>query len=124
MAGVRRFGDMLQKYTAKYSGTNVTTALTAVKEIMDSRFEAAVSPITSVLETVRSILESNGVPAGFHGLYYAFAQELVRLTFSHSDETLNLLISGKKAYYSTALGADTTILDKIVLAVLGSVPPY
>ncbi len=124
MPGVRRFREMREKYELKYDGANVTARLTAVKEIMDARYEAASSPVVNVVETVRSILETNGVPAGLHGTYYAFAQELAKLMFSHSGATLDLLVAGKKSYYITAHGLDPTILDKIILAVLGAVPPY
>ena len=124
MPGVRRIREMLEKYEAKYDGDNVTTRLTAVKEIMDARYEAGSSPIVNVIETVRDILETNGVPAGLHGPYYAFAQELSKMMFSHSGATLDLLVAGKKQYYVTAHGLDPAILDKIILAVLGAVPPY
>lgn len=124
MPGVRRFREMHEKYVLKYDGTNVTNRLTAVKEIMDARYEAASSTIVNIIETVRGILEDNGVPAGFHGPYYGFAQELVKATFSHSGATLDLWIAGKKQYYITAHGLDPAILDKIVLAVLGAIPPY
>ena len=124
MPGVRRFREMREKYVLKYDGDNVTARITAVKDIMDARYESASSPVVNVVETVRSILETNGVPAGLHGPYYAFAQELARLMFSHSGATLDFLVAGKKSYYITAHGLDATILDKIILAVLGAVPPY
>jgi len=122
--GVRRIREMIEKYETKYDGDNVTTRITAVKELMDARYEAGSSPIVNVIETVRDILETNGVPAGLHGPYYAFAQELAKMTFSHSGAALDFLVAGKKHFYVTAHGLDPNILDKIILAVLGAVPPY
>ncbi|MEM0459286.1 MAG: hypothetical protein QXZ31_05425 [Thermofilaceae archaeon] len=124
MPGVRSFRDMREKYELKYDGATVTARWTALKTIIDARFESASSPIVNIIETVRTILSTNGVPAGLQGPYYAFAQELGKLMFSHSGATLQALISGKKAYYVTAHKLDPEILDKIVLAVLGTVPPY
>ena len=42
---VKRFQDMQTKYYLKYDGDNVTAALTAVKELMDARYEGAQSVI-------------------------------------------------------------------------------
>lgn len=124
MPGVRRFRDMREKYEIKYDGANVTTVLTNVLPLLLSRYEGASSPVVNTVETVRSILETSGVPAGLHGIYYSFAQELAKMMFSHSGPTLDLLISGKKAYYVTAHKADPKVLDKIILSILGAVPPY
>jgi len=124
MPGVRKFREMVEKYELKYDGANVTARLTAVVDIKNARYESASSPVVNIVETVRSILESSGVPAGLHGSYYAFAQKLAKLTFSHSGPTLDLLVSGLKSYFVTAHKLDTNILDKIILAVLGAVPPY
>jgi len=124
MPGVKRFGDMREKYELKYDGANVTTALTAVEEIKNRRYEAFSSPIVNIIETVRPILEANGVPAGQHGIYYAFAQVIQSKAFSHSGATLDSIIAGKKSEWITAHKADPTILDKIILAIIGTLPPY
>jgi len=124
MPGVIRFGGMREKYEAKYDGANVTTALTAVEEIKNRRYEAFSSPIVNIIETVRNILETNGVPAGLHGIYYAFAEVIQSATFSHFGASLDSYIAGKKAEWVTAHKADPTILDKIVLAIIGTLPPY
>ena len=121
---VKRLQDMYEKYYTKYDGDNVRTTFAAVSSIMYARYEGAMSPIYNVVETVRDILTSNGVPTGLHGMYYAFAQIIARMTFSHKAKTLQTEISGVKNYFITAYKADPKILDAIIQAVIGTLPPY
>jgi len=121
---VKRFQDMKAKYEKKYDGANVTTRLTAVKTLMDSRYEGAVSSIYNIVETVRDILSSEGVPTGQWAPYLAFGQILGKLMYSHSNVTLQKEVSGVKSYFVTAHKCDPAILDKIIEAVIGAVPPY
>ena len=121
---VKRFQDMHEKWYAKYDGANVTTTLTAVKPLMEARYEGAQSTIYNVVERVRDILAEEGVPTGMYATYMAFAQIIARMTFSHKDKTLQTEISGVKNYFVTAYKADPAILDRIVEAILGIVPPY
>ncbi|MHC1594328.1 MAG: hypothetical protein ACXQT2_03370 [Methanotrichaceae archaeon] len=121
---VKRLDDMRRKFETKYDGTNVTNRLTAVKDIMDARYEAATSVIYNVVETVRDILAEEGVPTGLWAKYISFAEIVASLTFSHKGLTLQKEISGVKSYFVTAYKADPAILDRIVEAVIGIVPPY
>ena len=122
---VRRLLDRIEKYDLKYpDAATMTARLTAVKPLMDARYEAASSPIVNVIDVVRHILEDTGVPSGLHGLYYAFGEIIAKLMFSHSGATLNKEIVGLKSFWVTAYKADPTILDKIVTALLGAAPPY
>jgi len=124
MVKPRSLMDMLEKYTKKYNADNVRTALTAVKEIMDTRYEGAVATITQVVETVRDILSNEGVPAGQWAPYIAFAEELAAKTFSHCGLTLQKFASGLKQQYITAHNCDPAILDKVIEAIIGTLPPY
>jgi len=124
MARVRSLKDMVVKYEAKYDGTNVTTAITAVKTIMDTRYEGAQSIIYSIVETVRDILSDTGVPSGQWAPYIAFAEELAKESFSHKGLTLEKIASGLKNQYVTMHNCDPSVLDSIIKAVLGQVPPY
>ena len=124
MAIVKGLKEMYEKYYTKYDGANVTTTLTAVKPLMEARYEGAQSTIYNVVETVRDILEEAGVPSGLHGMYYAFAQIIAKMTFSHKSKTLQTEISGVKSYFVSAFNADPAILDRIIEAVIGVVPPY
>jgi len=121
---VKRLSDMHKKYELKYDGTNVTTRLTSVKDLMDSRYEAAVSTIYDVVERVRDVLAEEGVPSGLWAKYLSFAQRIVKLTFSHKGLTLQNEISAEKSYFVTAYNADPAILDRIIEVVIGVVPPY
>jgi hypothetical protein len=125
MPFVRKIADRLEKYDIKYpDAATMTARITAVKPIMDLRYQAASSPIVNVVDIVRGIIESEGVPTGLHALYYAFGQILAKLMFSHTGATLNKEIVGLKNMWVIAYGADAKILDKIITAVLGAVPPY
>jgi len=124
MPTVKSLVDMHRKYDIKYDGTNVTTTFTAMKPLMEVRYEAGSAVIYNIVERVRDILSSEGVPTGLWATYLSFAEIIARMTFSHKDLTLQKEISGIKAYFTTAYKADTTILNKIVQAVLGTVPPY
>jgi hypothetical protein len=125
MPFVRKIADRLEKYEAKYpDATTMTARITAVKSLMDLRYESASSPIVNVVDIVRGIIESEGVPSGLHALYYAFGQKVAAAMFSHTGPTLNKEIVGLKNMWVTAYGADTEILDRIVTAILGAVPPY
>ena len=121
---VKRIQDMYEKYYTKYDGANVTTTFTAVRELMYARYEGAQSVIYNVVETTRDILAEEGVPTGLWAIYMAFAQIIASKTFSHKDKTLQTEISGVKNYFITAYKADPKILDRIVEAVLGILPPY
>ncbi len=113
------------KYNAKYpDATTMTSRLTAVRDIMQTRYQAGQSPVYNAVEATRNILETKGVPAGLHGVYYAFAQELAKSTMSHSGATLSKIVSGLKQKYVTAHNADPAILDEIVNVVIGGLPPY
>jgi len=91
---------------------------------MEARYEAGASVMYDVVERVRGLLDSLGVPAPLHGVYYAFAQKLASKTFSFSTATLQNYASALKTEWVTAHGADPSILDKIINIVLGAVPPY
>jgi hypothetical protein len=124
MPRVREIGDMISKYTIKYDGANVTAVLTAIKALMESRYEAASSPIFNAVETARRILSDKGVPPAQWGVYLAFAEQVASYQFSHSGLTLQKVLSGIKSYFVTAHGADPTILDSIIAELTGVTPAY
>ncbi len=121
---VIKFGGMINKYSAKYSGTNVTTALTAVKTLMDARYEAATSVIYNAQETARRVLSDKGVPPGLWAPYIAFAEQVAKYQFSHSSMTLQKILSGLKNYFVTAHGCDPAIIDSLIAELTGVTPAY
>jgi len=124
MPYVRGLREMLEKYRAKYVPDTVGTRFSQVKSLMDARFESASSPIANVIETVRVILTENGVPPALWGMYIAFGEILASKAFSHSGAVLEKVASGLKQAWVTGKGADPAILDKIIEAIIGAVPPY
>jgi hypothetical protein len=121
---VKRFLDANKKYQTKYSGANVTTALTAIKPIMDARYEAAASVIYNAQEIARRVLSANGVPPGLWAPYIAFAEQIAKFQFSHGGLTLQKVLSGLKSQYVTAHDCDPIILDAIIQEMTGLTPPY
>jgi hypothetical protein len=118
------FTDQLNKYNAKYSGTNVTTALTAIKDtVMIPRFQAATQLIVQDREKVRQILEDNGVAPGLQGIYYAFGFALSSAKFSHSGTTIQIVASALKARF-VGMGADPNICNAIAQAITGYTTYY
>ena len=116
--------DQFNKYKLKYSGANVTTALTAIKDsVMIPRFQVATQLIVQDREKVRQILEENGVLPGLQGIYYAFGFALSSAKFSHTGATLQTVASALKARFA-GMGADPAILDSIAAALTGYTPYY
>ncbi len=124
MARVRYLRDMVPKYTTKYSGDNVTQTFTAVKQIMETRFEEGAGAIYNAVELARKILTEEGVPTGQWGPYIAFAEILQKEAFSHSGLVLQKIASGWKAYFVTAHNCDPAVLDRIAKEIIGVAPPY
>lgn len=122
---VRRINDMYKKYEAKYSGTNVTTALTAIKPLMDAMFQAGSSTVYDVVERTRAYLDSVGIPSTLWGPYIAFAQKVAKKTFSFSATTLAIEVSALKREFMNAYGLSSAVLDGIInIVVGGAAAPY
>ena len=112
------------KYQLKYSGANVTTVLTAIKSsVMEPRYEAAISQVTDAREVARKILNENGVEPGKWGIHIAFAMALASAKFSFAGPTLAKVAQALKARF-VGLGADPTICDKLIEAIVGALVYY
>ncbi len=112
MPVVTSLSDRVTKFSAKTAPDRVGTRYDASKTIAINRYADAVSLRAAVQEAVKNILSSKGVPAGFHGVYFAFAFQVLGKSFSHSGDTLSKVVAGLKAKF-TAFGADPAILDQI-----------
>lgn len=124
MVTVKTLKEMYRKYELKYSGANVSAALTAVKPIMEASFQGASSVIFDAVERTRVLLNQLGIPSTQWGKYISFAEKLMKKTFSFSGATLALEASALKQEWITAHGADSAILDQIINLILGTTPPY
>lgn len=124
MAVVRDYKDMYEKYAAKYSGSNVTSALTAVKPLMETIYEMATTTIYDVVERARGVLAAKEVPSTLWAVYLSFAQKLAAKTFSFSGATLAKEAAALKAEWITAHGANSEIIDALIELITGEAPSY
>ncbi len=120
----RLLNDMFAKYSTKYDGKNVTTVLTALKPIMEARYQSGASVIFDVFDRVKTLLSNKGVSPAEYALYLSFAAKLASHTFSHSGNALAKYAAALKAEWVTGYGADPTIIDAIINEVTGLTAPY
>ncbi|MEO2151436.1 MAG: hypothetical protein ABGW50_02110 [Thermococcus sp.] len=118
---VKTLRDRVEKYSAKFDANVIQNRLTQVESLAKARYTEAVATFTAIRELVRKILESAGVPAGQHAVYYSFAFKIASKAQKHELTTLTNTIEGLKAYWVAANGADPAILDKIANLVLAQV---
>jgi len=109
---VKTLQDRINKYAAKTAPDRVGTRYGAVKNLAINRYIDGISFTRTIVERARSILETEGVPAAFHGVYYGFVQQLAKFARSHFGKELDDIIAGKKAEF-VAKGCDPAILDKL-----------
>jgi len=116
--------EQFEKYRTKYSGDNVRLALTAVADLMGIAYQAGSSGIYDIVERVRGLLDSEGVPSPLWAKYLSFAQRLLSKSYSYGGKTLLAEAAALKQEWVTAFKADPAILDAIVNLVTGVTPPY
>jgi len=116
MGLVKSLSDRVSFFTASMDPARVGKRYGNSKEIAVARYPDAMSAIVATREAARNILESNGVPAGMQGVYYAFVAKLVSYAYSHTGESLDKLRAGLKAWF-VAKGCDPAVLDKLVTLV-------
>ena len=109
----RTLSDRVKKYVAKYSPDVVKARLQQVQGIAEDRFIDATPWIVTIREATRNILQSAGIPAGLHAVYYSFAMRLASKAMKHTGETLDQIISGMTDKWVTAYGADPAVLEQI-----------
>lgn len=115
---VKTLADRVEKFRLKTPADQTGARYGAVKELASGRFVEGAGLITAVRERVRNVLESEGVPAAQHGVYYAFAFKIASKAMSHAGPDLDAIVSGLKAWF-VAKGADPAVLDKIANLIVG-----
>jgi len=115
---VKTLQDRFEKFTAKTPPDVTGSRYAASKDIAIPRYLEGSATMAAIVELVRNILTSEGVPPAQHGVYYAFAQKARKAAFSHSGKSLSMFIDGLKAEF-TAKGCDPAILDKIATLIAG-----
>jgi len=116
MGLVKTLSDRVSFFTASMAPDRVGKRYGNSKDIAVGRYSDATSAIVAAREAARNILESSGVPAGMQGAYYAFVSKLVSYAYSHSDQSLNKIKTGLKAWF-VSKGCDPAILDKLTALV-------
>lgn len=118
MGVVKDMATRYEKFTAKTAPDRVGSRYGAAKPIATSRFLEGITRIKPLVDTVKSLLDRLGVPAGHYGMYISFAEYIAKRAQSYSDKTLDNRILGAKANW-VARGADPTILDAIINIIKG-----
>lgn len=109
----KSLSDRVKKYTAKYNPDTIKARLTQVQGIAEDRLLDALPFVVTIREATRNILQTNGVPAGMHAVYYSFAFRVASKALKHTGETLDQILSGMIDRWVTAFGADPAILEQI-----------
>jgi len=115
---VKGLKERFEKYTAKTPPDITGARYGAAKPLAVKRQLAGAGPIAEIVELTRNILESKGVPAGQHGVYYAFVEKVRKAAFSHSGATLSSYVAGLKAAF-VQKGADPAVLDVLSKLIVG-----
>lgn len=121
MPVVRDLSTRYAKYMAKMDPDRVSARYEAVKQIAISRYLEGVAPIRSAVESVKALLDSEGVPAGDYALYISFAETLLKRMRSYNGATFMNVALGLKQYWINK-GADPLILDKVIALITGTTP--
>jgi hypothetical protein len=116
---VKGLKERYEKFTAKTPPDVTGARYAASKPIAVKRELAGAGPIAELIELTRNILESKGVPAGQHGVYYAFVEKIRKAAFSHSGTTLTNLVAGLKQAF-TQKGCDPAVLDVLSKLIIGA----
>ncbi|MEM1522101.1 MAG: hypothetical protein QW407_03310 [Thermofilaceae archaeon] len=109
---VKTLADRYLKYTRKMVPETTGARYGASKDIAVVRLIEGAGVMAGIRELARQIIETEGVPAGQQGIYFAFVQKLRKYAFSHSGSTLANIVQGVTAEF-VAKGADPAILEKL-----------
>jgi hypothetical protein len=116
---VKGLKERYEKYTVKTPPDVTGARYAGSKSIAVKRELAGAGPIAEIIELTRNILESKGVPAGQHGVYYAFVEKVRKAMFSHTGATLKAYVDGLKAAFAQK-GCDPAILDTLSKLLVGA----
>lgn len=114
---VKTLSDRVEKFKAKTAPDRVATRYGAVAELAQKRYLEGVAGLRSLVDLAKKILESEGVPPGQEGVYFAFVLKAASKAQKHVGATLQRFIEGLKARF-VGLGADPAILDKLAKLII------
>jgi len=105
-------GEQIHRFSAKTAPDRVGSRYEAAKSIAIARYIDNHAPFAAIVDLVKDILASKGVPSGMYGIYIAFAEQLLKKAQKHTGETLDKIVLGLKQKF-VAKGADPEILNLI-----------
>lgn len=121
MGVVKDMSSRYEKYSAKMAPDRVGARYGAAKPIATSRFLEGTARVRPIVDIVKNVLDTLGVPAGQYAIYISFAQYIAKRANSYGSKTLDNRILGAKANW-VARGADPAVLDAVVNVLRGFVP--
>jgi len=105
-------GEQIQRFSAKTAPDRVGGRYDAAKSIAIARYIDNHAPFSVLVDLIKNILASKGVPSGMYGIYIAFGEQLLKKAQKHGGKTLDKIVLGLKHKF-IAKGADPEILDLI-----------
>jgi len=112
------------KWDAKFDPEVVSSRFTAVKTVAEGNAQDGMIPFADLDFQLNSILDSNGIAGPDRAKYKAFARKLFKSAYRHSGTALDHVALGLKDYFTVAYGCDPSVLDSIILFILGYTPTY
>jgi len=112
------------KWDVKFDPTVVSSRFTAVKSIAEMNAQDGMIPFADLDFTINDILDKNAIAGVDRAKYKAFARKLLKSSYRHTQSALDHVALGLKNYFVTAYGCDPSVLDAIILFILGYTPTY
>jgi hypothetical protein len=109
----------VRKYELGVIPDNVRSKFANLLPLMIDQQEQQQARLVATELAVREVLDSNGVMGTFRISYLNFARALFRAKGSQDGVALRRQATAEKAKF-VALGCDPTILDTIIIKVIGS----
>jgi hypothetical protein len=109
--------DMVQMFDRKMDATRVGTRYGNAKDLAGMKYAAAGLGARFIIESARSILSAQGVPAGRWGVHIAFALKLWKIAQTYAGTVPTSIIDAFVQEY-TLKGATPAVLDQLVRLVV------
>ena len=114
----------LEAWQAKFSPDKVMATLTARREAMARRYEAAIADLCTMESEVKQVLDGLGAPTLQYVYYLDYARQLFRLTRRQSLSGASFDLESQVLLQKWgARGLDPAILAKIRKDVFSADPP-
>jgi hypothetical protein len=110
-----------KKFEVKFDADVVRSRFAVTKDLAVTQQQARQAELTDLRNTVRQILDVNGVPSLQTVLYLSFANRIYGLKRTYSGGTLDIEVKGARDLW-VLRGANVNILNSIISA-LGISPP-